>query len=85
VKSLLPWIAAVTVLLLALALYWLTVHDSQQDPCAGMENDVSAAILAGDERSGDALANRAIVQRGACEDRLRKQRAEEGAAEKAPE
>ena len=51
---------------LALAAYWLTLHESQQDPCATPQNDVSAAILAGDRDEGDGLANRAILQRGNC-------------------
>ncbi len=51
---------------IALALYWLTLHESQLDPCATPQNDVSAAILADDRDDGDGLANRAIIQRGNC-------------------
>lgn len=47
-------------------LYFLTVHDSQQDPCATPQNDISASILSDDRDDQDALANRAILQRGAC-------------------
>ncbi|GAB5414376.1 MAG: hypothetical protein Cons2KO_19790 [Congregibacter sp.] len=55
-----------SLLCIGLALYWLTLDDSQSDPCAALENDTTAAIL-GDSKDQDALANRAMLQRKLCE------------------
>lgn len=55
---------------LALLAYFLTLDPSQQDPCLSIQNDLSAAILS-DDADRDALANRAIVQRKACEAKLK--------------
>lgn len=54
---------------IATLLYFLTLDETQQDPCVDMQNDISGAILAGNDDDQDALANRAIVQRGACKPR----------------
>lgn len=50
--------------------YFLTSDPSQQDPCLNPQNDISAAILSegGDQ---DALANRAILARRLCEQKLK--------------
>ncbi len=65
----LPALGIALVVLIGAALYLLTRHASQEDPCAYPDSDVSAAILADDPDATDALANRAILQRGACEQR----------------
>ena len=65
----LPAIGVVLAVLIVALLYLLTEHESQEDPCATPQNDVSAAILADDADDTDGLANRAIVQRGACDPR----------------
>lgn len=57
---------------LGILAYFLTLDPSQQDPCLTIQNDISAAVLS-DDADQDALANRAIVQRKACEDRLKAQ------------
>ena len=62
-----PLLAAVAGLAIVVALYWLTVHENQEDPCADPQGDVTAAILADGDDAADALANRAILQRGACD------------------
>ena len=48
-------------------LYWLTL-EQDSDPCAQAQQDISAAVLADEPDSQDALANRAIIMRGACEE-----------------
>ena len=48
-------------------LSWLTLTETQEDPCANPQADVSAAVLADDAGDQDALANRAIILRGKCE------------------
>ncbi len=48
-------------------LYWLTVVETE-DPCANPQSDISGAVLADDPGSQDALVNRAIIMRGACDD-----------------
>ncbi len=57
--------AAITLLILTAALYWLTLEEA--DPCAAPQADISAALLA-EGGDGDALANRAILMRGACDE-----------------
>mgnify|MGYP001814237156 FL=1 len=60
--------AAMFVLAAIALLFWLTWTEEQEDPCAGPQRDVSAAVLADDAGDQDALANRAIIQRGGCEE-----------------
>lgn len=66
IHRLLPWIGVSALIVLAGAAYVLTLDPTQEDPCAAPQNDVSGAILADDREDGDALANRAIIQRGGC-------------------
>ena len=47
-------------------LYWLTLVETE-DPCDQARTDVSGAVLADDPGSQDALVNRAIIMRGACD------------------
>lgn len=47
-------------------LYWLTLYEPE-DPCAGQQGDVSAAVLADEAGDQDALVNRAIIMRGRCQ------------------
>ena len=47
-------------------LYWLTLVEPE-DPCANPQSDISGAVLADDPGSQDALVNRAIIMRGACD------------------
>ena len=49
-------------------LFWLTWSEEQADPCADPQGDVSAAVLADETGDQDALANRAIIQRGGCQE-----------------
>ena len=60
--------AAIFVLAAIALLFWLTWTEEQEDPCADPLGDVSAAVLADDAGDQDALANRAIIQRGGCEE-----------------
>jgi hypothetical protein len=60
--------AAIFVLAAIALLFWLTWTEEQEDPCADPQRDVSAAVLADDAGDQDALANRAIIQRGGCEE-----------------
>ena len=53
-------------------LYWLTLVEPE-DPCADPQADVSGAVLADDPDSQDALVNRAIIMRGACDPENRKE------------
>jgi len=48
-------------------LYWVTLVETE-DPCSQAQQDISGAVLADDPDSQDALANRAILMRGACKD-----------------
>ena len=56
-------------------LYWLTLVESE-DPCASAQADVSGAVLADDPGSQDALVNRAIIMRGACDPKNAKEHEE---------
>jgi hypothetical protein len=47
-------------------LAWLTMPP-QEDPCAGAQTDISAAVIADQPGDQDALVNRAIIMRGKCE------------------
>tara|TARA_R110002110_G_scaffold14698_1_gene67653 strand:- start:78693 stop:78932 length:240 start_codon:yes stop_codon:yes gene_type:complete len=47
-------------------LAWLTTSPPE-DPCLPNEGDVGAAVLADEAGDQDALVNRAIIKRGACE------------------
>lgn len=68
-NRLLSTLGAVVLLGVAALLYFLTLDETQQDPCTDMQNDISGAILSGNDADQDALANRAILQRGACKPR----------------
>jgi hypothetical protein len=57
------------VLGIAAFLYVATLDETQQDPCADTQNDISGALLSDNDDDQDALANRAIAQRGACKPR----------------
>lgn len=54
------------VLGLVALLYWLTL-DEPEDPCADPQTDISAAVLGDETADQDALVNRAIIVRGACD------------------
>ncbi|MEQ9462990.1 MAG: hypothetical protein RJQ10_04985 [Haliea sp.] len=64
-----PWyltsLGVIAVLLLVAVLAWLTA-EPEPAPCADVDRDVGAAVLA-DENDQDALVNRAILMRGKCE------------------
>lgn len=65
-----PWplglVSFIAVLALVAALAWLT-QAPEPDPCAGTDRDIAAAVLADQAGDSEALVNRAIIQRGACE------------------
>ncbi|MFT6285409.1 MAG: hypothetical protein ACJA09_000144 [Alcanivorax sp.] len=66
-NTLLRAAALLMVITVGSALYWLTLD--QSDPCASPQADISAAIIAeGDDDQGG-LANRAMIMRGACDER----------------
>jgi hypothetical protein len=46
-------------------LAWLTMYE--EDPCADIQGDVGAAVLADESGDQDALVNRAIIVRSRCE------------------
>lgn len=48
-------------------LAWLTNTGEEEDPCANVQTDISAAVLADDSGDQDGLTNRAILMRGKCE------------------
>ncbi|QIB67444.1 hypothetical protein [Kineobactrum salinum] len=66
-----PWqlslVSFIAVLVLIAALAWLT-QAPEPDPCADTGRDVAAAVLADQAGDQEALVNRAIIQRGVCED-----------------
>ncbi|MDP4652110.1 MAG: hypothetical protein NWQ24_05465 [Haliea sp.] len=65
-----PWylslLSLVTVLLIIAVLAWLTMTPPP-DPCAELQQDIGAAVLADEAGDQDALVNRAILRRGDCE------------------
>ena len=49
-------------------LAWLTgTVLIEEDPCADLQSDISAAVLADEDGDQEALTNRAIIMRGKCE------------------
>jgi hypothetical protein len=46
-------------------LAWLTIYE--EDPCANVQGDVGAAVLADGDGDQEGLINRAIIVRGNCE------------------
>jgi hypothetical protein len=56
---------ALIVLLIAV-LAWLTQTD--QDPCANPQADISASVLSDSEGDQDALINRAIIMKANCKE-----------------
>ncbi len=65
-NTLLKVLSFVTVLLLVGVLAFLTLWE--EDPCAGDQADISAAVLAEEGGDQDALVNRAIIKKGVCEE-----------------
>jgi hypothetical protein len=67
-----PWslVSFVAVLVLIAALAWLT-RAPEPDPCASIDRDIAAAVLADKAGDSEALVNRAIIQRRACEEEPR--------------
>lgn len=61
-------------------LYWLTLVETE-DPCVNPQADVSGAVLADDPGSQDALVNRAIIMRGACDPEKKQKQNEEAPAD----
>ncbi len=59
-------VSAFTVVLLIAIMAWLSQTD--EDPCANPQGDISAAVLADQEGDQDALVNRAIIMQGKCEE-----------------
>lgn len=59
--------AAITAVVVAAALYWLTRDEASVGACASSERDVGAAVLADSDSDQEALVNRAIIVRGKCE------------------
>lgn len=55
-----------TVVLLIAIMAWLSQTD--EDPCANPQGDISAAVLADQEGDQDALINRAIIMKGKCKE-----------------
>lgn len=55
----------VFVVFLVAVLAWLTMP-ATEDPCAEPQSDISAAVLADESADQDALVNRAIILKGAC-------------------
>ena len=53
------------ILLLIAVLAWLTQSD--EDPCANPQSDISASVLADAEGEQDALINRAIIMKANCD------------------
>ena len=64
-KKTLKVVSALTVITIIAALAWLTMSD--EDPCANPQADISASVLGEANGDQDALANRAIIMRGNCE------------------
>lgn len=58
--------AVVCVAILVAVIAWLTWPETE-DPCAQLEADVGAAVLADQAGDQDALVNRAIIMRANCE------------------
>ena len=54
-------------------LYYVTLVETE-DPCANPQADISGAVLADDPDSQDALVNRAIIMRGACDEEQDKEK-----------
>lgn len=54
------------VVFLIAVMAWLTMPE-EEDPCAGPQTDISAAVIADQPGDQDALVNRAIIMRGKCE------------------
>ena len=72
------WLLSTAVFFLAVALIAvlaLLTEPVEEDPCAYPQSDVSAAVLGETPGDQDALVNRAIMMRAACE----KQKAAQGA------
>ena len=57
--------SVLVVILLIGVLAWLTF--TEEDPCANPQADISGAVLAAPDGDQDALANRAIIMKGKCE------------------
>ncbi len=60
------FIASFLLVVLLIALLAKMTQDTEQDPCANFQQDISAAVFA-DEEDQDALLNRAIIMRAQCE------------------
>ena len=65
-KTLLAFAVFVLAVGLIATLAWLTVYE--EDPCANIQGDVGAAVLAEGDGDQDALVNRAIIMRANCEE-----------------
>jgi len=65
-KLILRAVSAFTVLLLVAIMAWLS--QTEEDPCANPQGDISAAVLADQEGDQDALLNRAIIMQGKCKE-----------------
>jgi hypothetical protein len=66
-KSLLLTTAVFLVAVAAIAGLALLTEPADEDPCAYPQSDISAAVLGESPGDQDALANRAILMRAACE------------------
>ena len=64
-NSLLRALSVFTVVLLVAIMAWLSQTDN--DPCANPQSDISAAVLADHTGDQDALINRAIIMKSECE------------------
>ena len=77
-----PWyqIAAVFLFVVGLiaTLAWLT--QTEEDPCATQQADVSAAVLGDSPDDQEGLINRAIIVRGDCESESEPESESESAA-----
>jgi hypothetical protein len=64
-----PWYKVAATFLFVVGLVatfaWLT--QTEEDPCATQQVDISAAVLGGSPDDQEGLVNRAIIVRGECE------------------
>ena len=65
-KRLMQALSFLFVVFMIAVLAWLTQPETE-DPCAGSQADISAAVLAEEAGDQDALVNRAIILKGNCE------------------
>ena len=65
INSLLRALSVFAVVLLIAVMAWFSQTD--EDPCANPQSDISAAVLADQSGDQDALTNRAIIMKSECD------------------